>query len=167
MMKHILDVREEIYDYFHGSSECQKYFFRSDGEGLVDIVSNDDIIKTNSEDAYAAYYTSMYLIKDTGEAIFSHMDKGFATDPWQAYIEFWGVMQALFIQQDAICELHKAVKGEKLEKKNEPEKFRAWNELRDFRNLCAGHPAKRGSGMPKRTFMGRSFGTYSAIKYEK
>ena len=51
----------------------------------------------------------MYLIQDTGELVQSHMKHGFSSDPWLAYIEFWGVMQAIFIQQDAINEFYEAM----------------------------------------------------------
>lgn len=92
------------------------------------------------------------------------MSRGFSSDPMDAYLEFWGVMQALVIQQDAIRELHKAVVGSSANTAN----LSAWNALRETRNLCAGHPAKRSFGVPKsqRAFMGRSFGTYSNIQYE-
>jgi len=51
----------------------------------------------------------MYLLQDTSESLYVHRIKGFANDPHEAYIEFWGVMQAIFIQQDAISELYEAV----------------------------------------------------------
>jgi hypothetical protein len=115
-------------------------------------------------DAYAAYYTSMYLLQDTGEAIWTHMKSDFSKDPMQAYIEFWGVMQAIFIQQDAICELHLAV----VETKLDTNRLQYWNEIRDKRNLCSGHPSKQSHGRPapQRAFMGRGFGKYGGIKYE-
>ena len=112
---------------------------------------------------YAAYYTSMYLIQDTGEAILPDMHRGFSPDPMLAYIEFWGVMQAICIQQDAIFELHDAVVG--TTPKIGPSSH--WAILRDVRNLCAGHPANRSHKVPtQRAFMGRNFGTYSNITYE-
>lgn len=74
-------------------------------------------------------------------------------------------MQALVIQQDAISELHKAVIG----KKPIISTTTSWIAIRDFRNLCAGHPANKSIGLPapKRSFMGRHFGTDDAIKYEQ
>ena len=38
----------------------------------------------------------------------------FSTDPMRAYLQFWGVMQAIFIQQDAISELYRVIMGTKL-----------------------------------------------------
>jgi hypothetical protein len=136
-----------IYNWFHASKPAQAYFFTP---------ANDD--------TYAAYYTSMYLIQDTAEAVSAHIRRGFSKEPMQAYIEFWGVMQATTIQQDAICELYKAVVGDTLK----TGKLAAWNNLREKRNLCAGHPSNRSHGRPRpqRAFMGRAFGDYRSIRYE-
>jgi hypothetical protein len=73
-MMQLLDVHTEIYDQFHSSSAGKAFFFRPE-----------------NADAYATYYTSMYLIQDTGEAIFVHMAKDFSPDPMQAYLEFWAL----------------------------------------------------------------------------
>ena len=148
-MEQIAEIREKIYDYFHGSDACQNFFF-------------DDA----QEEKYAAYYTSMYLLQDTTESLIDHRQKGFSTDPFEAYIQFWGVTQAVFIQQDSICELHEAVTGSKLDTRN----LISWQSLRQLRNTCAGHPAKKDR--PKtspitRTFMGRDFGGYSSLTYEQ
>jgi len=146
-MDQILTVRSDIYDQFHGSNAGPEHFFKS-----------------THATAYAAYYTAMYLIQDTGESVMSHMKRGFSADPWSAYIEFWGVMQAIFIQQDAIKELYEAVIGSPLNCRTASN----WSKLRDVRNLCAGHPAKRDRKITgiQRTFMGRHFGDYDQIRYE-
>jgi hypothetical protein len=146
-MDQILEVHSKIYDQFHGSNAGQEHFF-----------------KNNNAEAYAAYRTAMYLIQDTGGSVQSHMKRGFSPDPLLAYIEFWGVMQAIVIQQDAIKELYEAVIGSKLKIAKESD----WLKIRDARNLCAGHPAKRAHGVPatQRTFMGRHFGDYNRIQYE-
>jgi hypothetical protein len=146
-MMQLLNVRTAIYDQFHGSSAGSAFFFRPE-----------------NADAYAAYYTSMYLIQDTGEALLTHMAGDFSPDPMQAYLEFWGVMQAIDIQQDAIFQVHKAVIGSTPKIRSGS----AWKQLRDIRHLCAGHPANRTHGVPapQRTFMGRSFGNYDRIQYE-
>lgn len=146
-MEQVLSLRSAIYDQFQRSSAGPGYF----------------LLEAN-RDAYAAYYTSMYLIQDTGEAVYTHLTSGFSLDPMLAYIEFWGVMQATNIQQDAIFELHKAILG------TVPSiaKGSAWATLRETRHLCAGHPASLTAGVPavQRTFMGRSFGSYDKIRYE-
>jgi hypothetical protein len=113
----------------------------------------------------AAGYTSMYLIADTAESIWTHRKLDFSSDPFASYLEFWGVMQAIVIQQDAICELYNAVVSSSL-----PiiPKASAWKQLRDLRTQCAGHPANRSRGVPKpqRSFMGRMRRTYANVTYE-
>jgi hypothetical protein len=144
-MDQILTVSSKIYDRFHSSAGPAHFF------------------KVENEAPFTAYYTSMYLIQDTGESVSRHMKQGFSSDPWLAYIEFWGVMQAVFVQQDAICELYEAVVGSKPPITKDSD----WSKIRNLRNLCAGHPAKRGHGpATQRTFMGRQFGTYRRIEYE-
>jgi hypothetical protein len=148
-MRRIGDLRQEIYDYFHNNGTCQQFFFDA-----------------AQEERYAAYYTSMYLIQDTSESLLVHCARGFSADPHAAYIEFWGVMQALIIQQDSISELYKAVTAVQLDTRA----LNSWQAVRTLRNTCAGHPAKKNR--PKnspltRTFMGRRFGGYRAITYEQ
>lgn len=148
-MDKILKTRQEIYDYFQSNNACQKFFF-----------------KTSKEDRYVAYYTSMYLISDATESLCVHRKKGFSEDPHEAYLEFWGIMQAIIIQQDSICELYWAINDEKLSWND----LTAWKQIREIRNICAGHPAKkdRPNNIPlKRTFMGRFFGNYSLFHYEQ
>ena len=105
----------------------------------------------------------MSLIQDTGEAVWTHMREGFSRDPMRAYIEFWGVMQAIVIQQEAICQLHEAV----VRVLPTIPIGSAWKQIREKRNLCAGHPANSGRGKAprQRTYMGRSFGDYDCIKF--
>src|SRR5262249_39327816 len=109
-------------------------------------------------DQYAAYSSSMSLIQDTGEAVEADLATDFSSDPMRAYLEFWGVMQAIFIQQDAIHELHLVIAGAR------PilPPGSAWASLREVKNTCAGHPANGCKPGPaaQRTFMGRSFGKY-------
>jgi hypothetical protein len=144
-MNAVMSVHQQIADHWH-----------SQNPRVGTLFANDD--------AFAAFYTSKYLIQDTAEAVWAHMRKGFSSDPMTAYVEFWGIMQALIIQQDAICELHESVCGAK-PTLTAPS---PWHELRDLRNRCAGHPAARTArGGTLRSFMGRSFGPYERITYEQ
>lgn len=145
----ISEIREQIYNYFHDNPDCQAFFF--------------DQMR---EERYAAYYTSMYLLQDTTESLAVHRENGFSENPFKAYIEFWGVMQAVIIQQDTIRELYETITGSRLKIDDSS----SWSELRYLRNICAGHPAKRNRPKSKpltRTFMRRDFGGYSLLTYEK
>ena len=148
-MDQLLEIRQQIYDYFQANNVCQEFFFNS-----------------SREERYVAYYTSMYLILNATESLWIHRKKRFSEDPYEAYLEFWGVMQAIIIQQDSICELYWAINDEKLNWND----LRSWKNIREIRNICAGHPSKkdRPNNKPlKRTFMGRSFGNYSSFHYEQ
>jgi hypothetical protein len=139
-----MEKRLAIYDHFHSSEKLQKFLFAR-------------------KDRYAAYYTSMFLIADTAESIFTHMEKGFSPS-LISYIEFWGVMQGLIIQQDAICELYHAVTT----RAYDCSVHLHWTEIRAKRNVLAGHPALKNQRSPRtRSFMGRNFGHYGDIAYER
>jgi hypothetical protein len=77
-MDQILETRQEIYNFFQSNKSCQNIFFNS-----------------AREERYVAYYTSMYLISDATESLWVHRKKGFSEAPHEAYLEFWGVMQAI------------------------------------------------------------------------
>jgi len=105
-------------------------------------------------------------LQDTGEALIAHRARGFSADPIDAYLEYWAVMQAIFVQQDAICELHYAFTGNK----DGQRLFRGlpnWNKLRDLRNLTVGHPTNKGAGMNMvlRVSIPRQPMTYDHIDY--
>jgi hypothetical protein len=140
-------ARTAIYNHFQSSQRCQTHFFAK-----------------SNEPAYVAYYNSMYLLQDTTETLFVHRAKDFSPLPMEAYLEFWGVMQALIIQQDSICELYHSIFGVQPSKVG----FNSWPRIRELRNLCAGHPARKTHGSPlTRSFMGRNFGNYAQISYEQ
>lgn len=144
-MKDVSDVHEAIYDFFHGSQGQNRTF-----------------CGFHSDDDYAAYYTSMYLIQDTCEAMQVHRKSGFSRDALISYLEYWGLMQAVIIQQDAICELFRAITGIKIKSHSIAG---AWEELRRLRNVTAGHPSF-ADRTKTRSFMGRSFGGYKRLQYE-
>ena len=151
-MRGIMDRRQEIYDYFQVNAMCQKYFLLPENGGHL-----------------AAYYNSMYLLQDSTESLWQHRSKGFADDPLQAYIEFWGIMQAIIIQQDSIGQLYETITGISLKEK--VKKLPSWMAIRELRNTCAGHPTisnEHSKTNPvTRTFMGRGFGSYDEITYEQ
>jgi hypothetical protein len=136
-MKNFLDVRKKIYEF-----ECE----------------NDYLLNLPDDtDTFDIYCVLKDLLQDTGEAIGCHMQRGFSDSPMLAYIEFWGIMQAIIIQQDAIMEFYVLLfdKQSKNDKSTELRKSNAsWFKLRDMRNSCSGHPANQGSSLT-RTSMGR------------
>jgi hypothetical protein len=117
----------------------------------------------DDDDRYAALYTSNYLIADTAESIGYLTQSSFSANSHSAYLEFWGLMQAIIILQDSVEELYKATYNKALPMRPCNS---AWLELRKLRNELAGHPANRSNGA-KRSFLGRNFGALNAVKYEQ
>ncbi|MNU29713.1 hypothetical protein D3C71_181900 [compost metagenome] len=149
-MERLLGVRSEIYDHFHASNIRDELF-----------------LQPGHRDRFAQYDTAMLLLQDTGEALWVHRRREFSPSAMTAYIEFWGVVQAVIIQQDALIELATSVGAPK------PSVGVAWTEIRDFRNVLVGHPANKKSGGkgrnakgPLRAFMGRQQKTYRELTYE-
>jgi len=149
-MDRLLRIRSAIYDHFHASGIREDYF-----------------LQAGHRDRFAQYETAMLLLQDTGEALWMHRRREFSPSAMMAYIEFWGVMQAVIIQQDALIELAASV--------GTPAVFggAAWKDIRDFRNLLVGHPANKTSGSkvhgtkkPMRSFMGRQAKSYSELTFE-
>lgn len=149
-MNLIANRRSEIYDCFNSNEACQQFFFYP-----------------ANEEVHITYYNSMYLLQDSTESLLRHRELGFNADPLLAYLEFWGVMQAVIIQQDSIAELYQVMVEKTLSAKEM--KLEGWLKIRNFRNVCAGHPSKkdRPNKSPLcRTFMSRIFGNYESITYE-
>jgi hypothetical protein len=146
-MDEIARLKEKIYDFYQASEACGTYISSTNG-------------------LFPAYYTSLLLLQDSTESLMHHRSRGFPQqDPLQAYLELWGVLQAVIIQQDAILELSKVFFGEAPSTAALP----GWKKIRTFRNECAGHPANqsRRNGPTVRTVISRSFGDYSRMWYEK
>lgn len=149
-MDRLLRVRSAIYDHFHASRIREDYF-----------------LQPGRRDRFAQYETAMLLLQDTGEALWTHRRREFSPSVMMAYIEFWGVVQAVIIQQDALVELAASVGAPAVSRGV------AWKDIRDFRNLLVGHPANKTSGSKTqgckgtmRSFMGRQEKTYSELTYE-
>ena len=80
------------------------------------------------------------MIEDTAEAVLSHREHGFTDDVYRRYIEYYGVLQAVYMQQDAIEALFALfMKPDKIDYTVLPN----WQTLRDLRNSTVGHPVGR------------------------
>lgn len=116
-----------------------------------------------NEDRYFAFCAAKDWIQDTADALDTHREQEFSKSASNAYLEFWGIMQAVFIQQDAILELQYSLTGER----TLPRKCVApkWHEIRDLRNLSVGHPTKKGGKtVPRaRCVTGRQSKSYNCI----
>jgi hypothetical protein len=144
-MDRLLSLRRQVYDHSHAST-----------------IREDLFLLPGNRDRFAQYETAMLLIQDTGEALWTHRECDFSPSAMAAYIEVWGVMQAVVIQQDALLELAAALEAPK------PVPGAAWRAIRDLRNQLVGHPSNKRSltKTPLRAFMGREPKSYRHLTYE-
>jgi hypothetical protein len=119
-MNKTLAARVNIYDHIE-SSQCE----------WTDRATHDE---------FEIYCIAKDTIQDTAEALMAHREKGFASDVSRRYIEYYGVLQAVYMQQDAIQALFKLfLPSRPLDFSSLP----VWKELRDLRNDTVGHPVGR------------------------
>lgn len=120
--------------------------------------SNRRFHSFSSPDHSNAFCAAKDWLQDTAETLCDHRTKGFAPDPIPRYLEFLGVMQALFLQQDAIRQLFYSL-GLPTEAFGEYSKKPEWTLLRNLRNLTAGHPTAKSyrsrNGVAGRIVIGR------------
>lgn len=84
--------------------------------------------------------SSLDVIEDSDLAIDTYINSEFGKDDGEKYLRLYGVLQALFLQQDAVTNLceslglpNNLIANPKLRK------------IRDIRNDSIGHPSKRGN----------------------
>lgn len=72
---------------------------------------------------------------------------GIGQDDGEKYLKLYGLLQAVILQQDSIRELYGIFVGENLISNSNP----ALENIRQFRNLTAGHPIEKRSqkGIPQ------------------
>lgn len=120
-MHKILEARERIYNHIEDWSSCGWHACCSGAE-------------------FERYCVAKDTIQDTAEALLSHRQQGFTDDVYRRYVEYYGVLQAIYMQQDAIQSLFRLFRAPD---KIECNSFSNWQALRDLRNNTVGHPVGR------------------------
>ncbi|WP_321301026.1 hypothetical protein [uncultured Sphaerochaeta sp.] len=82
--------------------------------------------------------SSQYVLGDTLQAIQGYLDSDYPTSIGLRYLNIYGILQALFIQQDAIKNLGEALTYTIKENSD-------FKEIREIRNASIGHPTKLGT----------------------
>jgi len=132
-----------------------------------------EIINRNGGEFYDEYFknhlddwnvlcASMDTIVDTTLAIDYFKETGIGQDDGEKYLRLYGLLQAVYMQQDAIKFLFQIIK-KCFDEKNELRDWNVyqkenWNELRRYRNLSVGHPIENKTferGKTKRGFISR------------
>lgn len=82
--------------------------------------------------------SSLDVIQDTDVALDDYVGHDFPESLGQKYLAIYGVLQSLFIQQDAVDHL---IESLKLKMPNASERLK---DVREVRNKSIGHPTKKG-----------------------
>jgi hypothetical protein len=116
-MHKTLGARDRIYDHT-SSPSCKWQDFCSQEESERYGIAKD-------------------TIQDTAEALYTHRRTGFIRDKHLRYLEYCGILQAIYMQQDAICALNRLFLPSM---KIDWDVFPHWKALRELRNDTVGHP---------------------------
>ncbi len=80
-------------------------------------------------------WTAMDIIDDVESALTAYVENEFPSDLGEKYLRVYGAMQGLFIQQDALLDLIKAIHPARAIRLNDVLK-----DIREARNASVGHP---------------------------
>ncbi len=87
--------------------------------------------------------TALDIIDDAESALTAYTDNDFPTQTGEKYLRIYGAMQGLFLQQDALLDLIKAIHpAKKISVKD------ILKDIREARNASVGHPTRLGLKPP-------------------
>lgn len=119
--------------------------------------------------AYNQLCSSLDCIGDTYMALVSYLNSDFPHEVGLRYIYLYGLLQVLFVQQDASKDMSTSLKIQIINNKD-------LNKIRNIRHDSIGHPTNRGNGksfhfisrmsITKESFTLLSFPTNSKPKFE-
>lgn len=116
----------------------------------------------NHRDDWNVLCASMDTVGDTTLAIQDFKENGIGQSAGEKYLRLYGLLQAIYLQQDAIEFLFKVIKKNfddknKIKKWND-DSLKNWYMLRNYRNLSSGHPVENKTferGRTKRALISR------------
>jgi len=163
-MRRISALEQKIREYVNNANLLDRYFnSRPDDEWMTLCVSMNTLGDTCQA---LEYYEDYGIGNDYGEkylklygllqAIFlqqnSIEDYGIGNDYGEKYLKLYGLLQAIFLQQNSIRQIYQIFLGRKLS----PKPDSAWTKIRDHRNLIVGHPIEKNYKTgTKRCFISR------------
>jgi hypothetical protein len=119
-MNNIRRLASSIRDYVNTSNLYDKYY-------------------KDNPDKWNMLCVSMDTLGDTCEALLNFESEGVEGNFGGKYLRLYGVLQGVFLQQDAIKYLCKSL-GQPLPKLKESSS--SWKTIRKLRNLTVGHPVE-------------------------
>jgi hypothetical protein len=93
---------------------------------------------------YDQLCAAMDTIEDTDSAVDAYVDHDFPSDTGEKYLRIYGILQGLYVQQDALVELIDAIRPARSMRPKDV-LTDALKGVRSARNQSVGHPAKSGS----------------------
>jgi len=117
---------------------------------LFDIVSSTKFQKKYLQDSYTILQvkSALYVLQDTQQVIDLYLSNDLSGETANYnrlqltaldYLHVYGILQSLYLQQDAARILRKTFNKGSLPK----DKYSTLKKIRDIRNHCIGHPADR------------------------
>jgi hypothetical protein len=114
------------------------------GQQIRDCVNNANLYDAhfkNHPDEWMALCVAMDTLEDSCEALEYYEDSGIGNEIGEKYIKLYGLLQAIFLQQDSIRQLYLAFQGNY----SQPDDDSAWTKIRNLRNLTVGHPLEKNN----------------------
>lgn len=109
-----------------------------------------DLYFQNAYDNFNKLCVAMNTWEDTLLAMSNYFENESERNDGERYLRFYGVLQAIYLQQESIRAIYEVTLAQKFPKKRFDS---AWIKIRDLRNNVVGHPVKTDSG--KRVFLAR------------
>ena len=132
-MRRISALEQQIRNYVNGTNLYERYF------------------KSRLDEWYALC-VAMDTIGDTCLSLEYYEASGIGDEYGEKYLKLYGLLQAIFLQQDSIREIYRIFLRSELQ----PNSDSAWIRIRDLRNLTVGHPIeKKHKTETKRCFISR------------
>ncbi|MEN6420104.1 MAG: hypothetical protein ABFC73_14410 [Clostridiaceae bacterium] len=97
----------------------------------------------NDREKWLSLASAIYIIEDTSSAIEYYLSENFPSENSGKYLFIYGLLQACFLQQDAIRAISQALFERDIDyKENYPSAY----SIRELRNRVAGHPISKKGG---------------------
>ena len=96
-----------------------------------------------SDERWNRLCSSLDVVEDMQSAIEYYFTMKFPEETGGKYLFLYGLLQAFFLQQDAVSNMYKALYGEGINFKQD---YKALFKIRQLRNDVVGHPTNRNKG---------------------
>jgi len=133
-MRRISALEQQIRTYVNDANLYDRYF------------------DSHLDDEWETLCVSMNILGDTCLALEYYEASGIGDEYGEKYLKLYGMLQAIFLQQDSIRRIYQVF----LKSDLQPDSDTAWMRIRELRNLTVGHPVeKRDKDETKRCFVSR------------